>query len=184
MLFYFLTVNNKATGMEGMVRVCNTSTSQRALIKGMSGEVLDLQFAHSERERILAVIDVNSLIVYKIDLIDSNLMCKLVLKVDDPIINYTPEFDMVSWCPYITSNNPNVGTGSGVISASGEEEDENQLLIWSRKSQFQCFHVRMIVSEHGVSAQKSDVYNRIYLHIHLTARSNTTISAGDGVSEN
>lgn len=146
------TVNNKATGMEGMVRVCNTSTSQRALIKGMQGEVLDLQFAHSERERILAVIDVNSLFVYKIDLIDGNLMCKLVLKVDDPIANYSPEFDMVSWCPYVTSNNPNAATISGIISASGEEEDENQLLIWSRKSQFQCFHVRMIVSEHGVSA--------------------------------
>ncbi|KAH8378342.1 hypothetical protein KR093_010780, partial [Drosophila rubida] len=142
----FHVVNNKATGMEGMVRVCNTNTSQRALIKGMNGEVLDLQFAHSERDRILAVIDVSSMFVYKIDLIDGSLMCKLVLKVDDPIANYSPEFDMVSWCPYITNSH---SSNNAIISASGEEEDENQLLLWSRSSQFQCFHVRMIVSEHG-----------------------------------
>ncbi|XP_051858129.1 enhancer of mRNA-decapping protein 4 homolog isoform X1 [Drosophila albomicans] len=146
-LAYAINVNNKATGMEGMVRVCNTNTSQRALIKGMNGEVLDLQFAHSERDRILAVIDVSSMFVYKIDLIDGSLLCKLVLKVDDPIANYTPEFDMVSWCPYITSSHSS--NAGGTVGASGEEEDENQLLLWSRSSQFQCFHVRMIVSEHG-----------------------------------
>lgn len=149
--------------MEGMVRVCNTSTSQRALIKGMNGEVLDLQFAHSERERILAVIDMCSLFVYKIDLIDGNLICKLVLKVDDPIANYVPEYDMVSWCPYITSsgsssnnNSSGVGGGGGVGTVTGhEEDDENQLLIWSRSKQFQCFHVRMIISEHGVSENQN-----------------------------
>ncbi|KAH8249504.1 hypothetical protein KR032_010090 [Drosophila birchii] len=141
-LAYAINVNNKATGMEGMVRVCNISTSMRALIKGMSGEVLDLQFAHTDRERILAVIDVSSLFVYKVDLIEGNLVCNLVLKVEDPIANYVPEYDMVSWCPYVSP-------GSSTVSPINEEDDENQLLIWSRSSQFQCFHVKMIVSEHG-----------------------------------
>jgi len=135
-------VNNKATGMEGMVRVCNIASSMRALIKGMSGEVLDLQFAHTDRERILAVIDVSSLFVYKVDQIEGNLLCNLVLKVEDPIPKYVPEYDMVSWCPYVCSSNSNVPIN--------DEDDENQLLIWSRSSQFQCFQVKMIVSEHGV----------------------------------
>lgn len=139
--------------MEGMVRVCNTSTSQRALIKGMNGEVLDLQFAHTERERILAVIDMCSLFVYKIDLIDSNLICKLVLKVDDPIVNYVPEYDMVSWCPYVTNSNNSNNNTSGNTASGHEEDDENQLLIWSRSKQFQCFNVRMIISEYGVSKE-------------------------------
>ncbi|XP_017110298.1 enhancer of mRNA-decapping protein 4 homolog [Drosophila elegans] len=140
-LAYAINVNNKATGMEGMVRVCNISSSMRALIKGMSGEVLDLQFAHTDRERILAVIDVSSLFVYKVDQIEGNLLCNLVLKVEDPIANYVPEYDMVSWCPYVCSTNSTVPIN--------DEDDENQLLIWSRSSQFQCFHVKMIVSEHG-----------------------------------
>ncbi|XP_017059250.2 enhancer of mRNA-decapping protein 4 homolog [Drosophila ficusphila] len=140
-LAYAINVNNKATGMEGMVRVCNISTSMRALIKGMSGEVLDLQFAHTDRERILAVIDVSSLFVYKVDQLEGNLLCNLVLKVEDPIANYVPEYDMVSWCPYVCNSNSAVPIN--------DEDDENQLLIWSRSSQFQCFHVKMIVSEHG-----------------------------------
>lgn len=140
-LAYAINVNNKATGMEGMVRVCNIASSMRALIKGMSGEVLDLQFAHTDRERILAVIDVSSLFVYKVDQIEGNLLCNLVLKVEDPIPKYVPEYDMVSWCPYVCSSNSNVPIN--------DEDDENQLLIWSRSSQFQCFQVKMIVSEHG-----------------------------------
>ncbi|XP_017077359.2 enhancer of mRNA-decapping protein 4 homolog [Drosophila eugracilis] len=140
-LAYAINVNNKATGMEGMVRVCNIASSMRALIKGMSGEVLDLQFAHTDRERILAVIDVNSLFVYKVDQIEGNLLCHLVLKVEDPIANYVPEYDMVAWCPYVCSSNATVPIN--------DEDDENQLLIWSRSSQFQCFQVKMIVSEHG-----------------------------------
>jgi len=140
--FIVLPVNNKATGMEGMVRVCNIATSMRALIKGMSGEVLDLQFAHTDCERILAVIDVSSLFVYKVDQIEGNLLCNLVLKVEDPIANYVPEYDMVSWCPYVCSSSATVPIN--------DDDDENQLLIWSRSSQFQCFQVKMIVSEHGV----------------------------------
>ncbi|EDV58927.1 enhancer of mRNA-decapping protein 4 homolog [Drosophila erecta] len=140
-LAYAINVNNKATGMEGMVRVCNIATSVRALIKGMSGEVLDLQFAHTDRERILAVIDVSSLFVYKVDQIEGNLLCNLVLKVEDPIANYVPEYDMVSWCPYVCSSSTTVPIN--------DDDDENQLLIWSRSSQFQCFQVKMIVSEHG-----------------------------------
>lgn len=150
--------------MEGMVRVCNISTSMRALIKGMSGEVLDLQFAHTDRERILAVIDVTSLFVYKVDLIEGNLVCNLVLKVEDPIANYVPEYDMVSWCPYVCHSANSTGP------PINEEDDENQLLIWSRSSQFQCFHVKMIVSEHGVSFLLSFLGRKIYnIYIFLSA---------------
>ncbi|XP_034666719.1 enhancer of mRNA-decapping protein 4 homolog [Drosophila subobscura] len=156
-LAYAINVNNKATGMEGMVRVCNISTSTRALIKGMSGEVLDLQFAHTDRERILAVIDVSSLFVYKIDLIEGNLLCNLVLKVEDPIANYQPEYDMVSWCPYVCNS-----TTAGVPS---EDDDENQLLIWSRSRQFQVFHVKMIINEHGRGKINPDVLDAGYLKI-------------------
>ncbi|XP_022214740.2 enhancer of mRNA-decapping protein 4 homolog [Drosophila obscura] len=156
-LAYAINVNNKATGMEGMVRVCNISTSMRALIKGMSGEVLDLQFAHTDRERILAVIDMSSLFVYKIDLIESNLLCNLVLKVEDPIANYQPEYDMVSWCPYVC-NSSNAG-------APSEDDDENQLLIWSRSRQFQVFHVKMIINEHGRGKINPDVLDAGYLKI-------------------
>ncbi|ALC38616.1 Ge-1 [Drosophila busckii] len=178
-LAYAINVNNKATGMEGMVRVCNTSTSQRALIKGMSGEVLDLQFAHSERERILAVIDVNTLFVYKIDLIDGNLMCKLILRIDDPIANYVPKYDLVSWCPYISnSRDANINAASG----NQEDEDENQLLIWSRSNQFQCFHVKMIITEHGIGQIQPTALDAGYLMIKEDALITCAALSPDGTT--
>ncbi|XP_068150298.1 enhancer of mRNA-decapping protein 4 homolog [Drosophila tropicalis] len=169
-LAYAINVNNKATGMEGMVRVCNISSTLRALIKGMSGEVLDLQFSYTERDRILAVIDMSSLFVYKIDQIDGNLLCNLVLKVEDPIDSYVPEFDMVSWCPYVSSttsstNNNNSTSAAPAGGAANEEDDENQLLIWSRSSQFQCFHVKMIVNEHGRGKIQPGALDTGYLKI-------------------
>ncbi|EDW03803.1 GH11439 [Drosophila grimshawi] len=182
-LAYAINVNNKATGMEGMVRVCNTSTSQRALIKGMNGEVLDLQFAHSENERTLAVIDVCSLFVYKIDLIDGNLICKLVLKVDDPIANYSPEYDMVSWCPYITNDSSTSKKSSGSGSGSRHhDDDEKQLLLWSRSKQFQCFSVRMIVTEHGRTQIKPSALETGYLKIEMESLITCASLSPDGTT--
>lgn len=122
--------------MEGMVRVVNTSKGLRALIKGMSGEVLDLQFAHIEKEHILASIDASSLYVHKIVLIEGTLLCNLVLKIVDPLTNYIPKYDKISWCPF--------------IEIPGEDDEDSQLIVWARGSSFQCFNINIITAEQGV----------------------------------
>uniref|UniRef100_A0A1A9WBH7 Ge1_WD40 domain-containing protein n=1 Tax=Glossina brevipalpis TaxID=37001 RepID=A0A1A9WBH7_9MUSC len=127
---------NKVTRMEGMVRVVNTSNGLRALIKGMAGEVLDLQFAHIEKEHILASIDLNSLYVHKIDEIDGALLCNLIIKIESPLPNYTPKHDKISWCPF--------------IDVPGEDDEDSQLIVWARGAVFQCFNINLIVAEHGI----------------------------------
>lgn len=131
--------------MEGMVRVVNTAKGLRALIKGMSGEVLDLQFANIEKEHILASIDACSLYVHKIDLLDGSLLCNLILKIEDPLSNYIPKYDKISWCPF--------------IHVPGDDDEESQLIVWSRGSIFQCFNVNIIISNYGVcSIQLSSLH--------------------------
>lgn len=122
--------------MEGMVRVVNTSNGLRALIKGMSGEVLDLQFAHIEKEHILASIDASSLYVHKIDLLEGSLLCNLIIKIEDPLLNYMPKYDKISWCPF--------------IEVAVDDDEDSQLIVWARGSVFQCFNINIIVAEHGV----------------------------------
>uniref|UniRef100_A0A1I8PAA0 Uncharacterized protein n=1 Tax=Stomoxys calcitrans TaxID=35570 RepID=A0A1I8PAA0_STOCA len=133
---YVINVNNKVSGMEGMVRVVNTAKGLRALIKGMSGEVLDLQFAHIEKEHILASIDASSLYVHKIDLLEGSLLCNLVIKIEDPLANYTPKYDKISWCPF--------------IEVTLDDDEDSQLIVWARGSVFQCFNINIIVAEHGI----------------------------------
>lgn len=132
----YFSVSKKASRMEGMVRVVNTSNGLRALIKGMSGEVLDLQFAHIENEHILASIDANSLYVHKIVLLEGLLVCNLILKIEDPLVNYTPRYDKISWCPF--------------IQIPDEDDEDNKLIVWARGSLFQCFNVNIIAAEQGV----------------------------------
>ena len=133
--------------MEGMIRVVNAQTGLRALIKGMCGEVLDLQFAHIEKERILASIDINSLYVHKINMQDGNLLCNLIVKIEDPLENYTPRFDKIAWCPF--------------IEVPGEDDEDSQLIVWARSSLFQCFNIKTIVEENGVSCLKIFYYRII-----------------------
>ncbi|XP_065357524.1 enhancer of mRNA-decapping protein 4 homolog [Calliphora vicina] len=132
---YVINVNNKVSRMEGMVRVVNTAKGLRALIKGMSGEVLDLQFAHIEKEKVLASIDANSLYVHKIVLHEGTLLCNLILKIEDPLTNYTPKYDKISWCPF--------------IQLPGEDDEDSQLIVWARGSLFQCFNVNIVVADQG-----------------------------------
>ncbi|XP_055918837.1 enhancer of mRNA-decapping protein 4 homolog isoform X4 [Eupeodes corollae] len=133
---YVINVNNKISRTEGMVRVVNATSGLRALIKGMSGEVLDLQFAHIENERILASIDACSLYVHKIDMISETLVCNLLIKIEDPLTNYTPKYDKISWCPYVDCS-------------SDDDEESNQLIVWARGSIYQCFNVNTINVNYG-----------------------------------
>ncbi|KAL9922946.1 enhancer of mRNA-decapping protein 4 homolog isoform X1 [Glossina fuscipes] len=142
---------NKVTRMEGMVRVVNTTNGLRALIKGMAGEVLDLQFAHIEKEHILASIDLNSLYVHKIDEIDGALLCNLIIKIESPLPNYTPKHDKISWCPF--------------IDVPGEDDEDSQLIVWARGTVFQCFNINLIVAEHGIGKiQEGDIRSGFIKH--------------------
>lgn len=134
---YVINVNNKISRTEGMVRVVNATSGLRALIKGMSGEVLDLQFAHIKNERILASIDSSSLYVHKIDMISETLVCNLLVKIEDPLTNYTPKYDKISWCPYVDCS-------------SDDDEESNQLIVWARGSIYQCFNINTINVNYGI----------------------------------
>lgn len=133
--------------MEGMVRVFNISKGFRSLIKGMSGEILDLQFAHIENQRILACIDVNSLYINKIDELERSLICNVIVKIDSPLKAYVPKYDKIAWCPF--------------IDIPGEDDEDNQLIVWARGSTFQCFNINIIVAKHGV--RYNLVFNIYYI---------------------
>ncbi|XP_067625151.1 enhancer of mRNA-decapping protein 4 homolog isoform X2 [Eurosta solidaginis] len=149
---YVINVNNKTSRVEGMVRVVKAQSGLRALIKGMSGEVLDLQFAHIEKERILASIDMNSLYIHKIEMIEGNLLCNLVVKIEDPIPNYSPKFDKISWCPF--------------IDVPGEDDEDSQLIVWARGSTLQCFNINVIVSEYDMRIIDPNSISTGYLKVY------------------
>lgn len=122
-----------------MVRVTNPVTGQRALIRGKSSEVLDLQFAHMKSQIMLASIEITALHIHKIETINDNIICTLLVKVEDPVAGHVPRFDKINWCPYVPENE------------TESDSDAGKLLVWTRGSSFQCFNVGTVVDNYGVS---------------------------------
>ncbi|XP_021701680.1 enhancer of mRNA-decapping protein 4 homolog isoform X1 [Aedes aegypti] len=121
---------------EGMVRILHLVIGQRALIKGMKSEVLDLQFAHISSKALLGIIEKVSLQVHKVDVVNEKVVCSLLLKVNDPIESHIPVCDKISWCPYLS--------GSGFV-----DDYASQLLVWTRGGNFQCYSVSTIIRKYG-----------------------------------
>lgn len=132
-------VAGKKGNIEGMVRVTNPLTGQRALIRGKSSEVLDLQFAHIKSQIMLASIEVTALHVHKIEAVNDSIICTLLLKIEDPIADHVPKFDKINWCPYVPENETET------------DSDAGKLLVWTRAASFQCYNVGAVVDAYGVS---------------------------------
>jgi enhancer of mRNA-decapping protein 4 len=129
----------KVSNREGMVRVVHIGQSQRALIKGMSGEVLDLQFAHIKSEVLLGCIEETALHIHKIALVHDKIVCTLVLKITDILKDHVPKYDRISWCPYVAETVDDI------------DEDSSKYLVWVRGNNFHCYSVNAIVGSVGVS---------------------------------
>lgn len=118
-----------------MVRLIHFGVNKRALIKGMTKEVLDLQFADYSKEIIIACIEESALHVHRLDVVDGGdaLNCVQLLKIENPIPDHVPVMDKVSWCPYVPEDNEEV------------DEFSVMLLVWVRGNKFECYSVKAIL---------------------------------------
>lgn len=121
-----------------MVRVFNSQNNCRALIRGMSKEVLDLQFAHLKSSILLGCIEQSALHVHKFENFPDKILSTFIVKIEDPITGHIPLYDKIRWCPFV----PEVE----------DEVDEyiGQQVVWSRGNVYQCYSIKLVVDRHGV----------------------------------
>lgn len=125
-----------------MVRVVNPSNGHRALIKGMSSEVLDLQFAHLKGVLLLACIEDTALHIHRIDTLDNGIECTLLLTIKDTGPNGDESYPIngVNWCPYVSENEAEI------------DEYVSQQIVWIRGNTFRCYSIRSVVDMYGKGA--------------------------------
>lgn len=121
----------------GMVRVW--WQGERALIKGMSNEVLDIQFAHMSSKIVLACVDETSLHIYRVETDSGKLETFLLLKVDNiNLEDVDLRSNRINWCPFVPA---------------AENDDDadyaNHLIVWSQGDTFQCLNVHLVLDAHG-----------------------------------
>lgn len=131
---------------EGMVRVVNPSNGHRALIKGMTTQILDLQFAHIRNLMILASIEETALHLHRVDSTADKITCTALLCIEDTAsvmlgtaggIQTTSALHRLNWCPYVPEKETEI------------DEYVSQQLVWVRGAQFRCYSVRSVVQAYG-----------------------------------
>lgn len=130
---------------QGMVRLIHFGMgSKRALIKGMSKEVLDLQFADFSEQIIIGCIEETALHVHRLE-VDAaeSLSCVLLLKIENPILDHVPTLDKISWCPYVPEENDTV------------DEFSVMLLVWVRGNKFECYSVKTILDTYKAGVHQA-----------------------------
>lgn len=124
-----------------MVRVVNPSNGHRALIKGMTTEVLDLQFAHIRNLMVLASIEETALHLHKIDSLADKILCTMLLKIVDTHVPAPGTLHRLNWCPYVPEKETEI------------DEYISQQLVWVRGPLFRCYSVRSVVNMYGVGSR-------------------------------
>ncbi|KFB36315.1 hypothetical protein ZHAS_00003438 [Anopheles sinensis] len=141
LLAYALTVM-KQQKLEGMVRVASLQLSERTLIRGLSNEMLDMQFAHTTHpDYLLGIIERSNLQVYQVLINGTELTTTLKVKIVDPLEGHVPECDRINWCPYLRENDYEI------------DDFSSQLLVWSRGSTFQCYSISTLTKTYGQSIE-------------------------------
>lgn len=130
----------------GMVRLIHFGLgSKRALIKGMSKEVLDLQFADFSRDIIIGCIEETALHVHKLEIADGGetMTCLQLLKIENPLPDHAPKLDKICWCPYVPEENDDI------------DEFSVMLLVWVRGTKFECYSVKTILDTYRAGVHKA-----------------------------
>lgn len=136
-----------------MVRVVNPTSGHRALIKGMTSEVLDLQFAHLKRQIMLGCIEAGALHIHKIDNLGDKIVCTLLLKIEDSTTGILAATNKISWCPYVPENEMEI------------DEYSSQQLVWIRGSTYQCYSIRSVINMYGVRIEAGFKQTRAILQL-------------------
>uniref|UniRef100_A0A182W6L3 Uncharacterized protein n=1 Tax=Anopheles minimus TaxID=112268 RepID=A0A182W6L3_9DIPT len=120
----------KQSKSESMVRVAHLDLPERGLIKGLSDEILDLQFSHNNAyDCLLGIIERTTLHVHKVLVKGEKVTTALKVKIVDPLDGHVPVCDRITWCPYMSDG------------ADYGDDFAKELLVWTRGSTFQCYSI-------------------------------------------
>ncbi|XP_049282104.1 enhancer of mRNA-decapping protein 4 homolog isoform X2 [Anopheles funestus] len=127
----------KQSKSESMVRVAHLDLPERALIKGLSDEILDLQFSHNNTyDCLLGIIERTTLHVYKVLVKGEKVSTTLKVKIVDPLDGHAPVCDRITWCPYMSDG------------ADYSDDFAKELLVWTRGSTFQCYSISALAKSY------------------------------------
>ncbi|XP_013379353.1 enhancer of mRNA-decapping protein 4 isoform X2 [Lingula anatina] len=135
----------------GCVRVINRKTAERALLKGFTGRVMDVAFAHHTLVIIAAVDEMGNLFVHQADdTDDGKILTACLLHVVRPAETPPSSYHRVIWCPYIPDEEEEQGT------EDMPTHDAGKLLVVTHDEKAELWSVDMVNGEYGTGPHRAE----------------------------
>uniref|UniRef100_A0A2K6TAK6 Enhancer of mRNA-decapping protein 4 n=1 Tax=Saimiri boliviensis boliviensis TaxID=39432 RepID=A0A2K6TAK6_SAIBB len=90
-----------ANNGSAMVRVISVSTSERILLKGFTGSVADLAFAHLNSPQLACLDEAGNLFVWRLALVNGKIQEEILVHIRQPEGTPLNHFRRIIWCPFI-----------------------------------------------------------------------------------
>ncbi|XP_007477265.1 enhancer of mRNA-decapping protein 4 isoform X12 [Monodelphis domestica] len=94
-----------ASNGSAMVRVISVSTAERTLLKGFTGSVADLAFAHLNSPQLACLDESGSLFVWRLAMENNKIQEEIVVNIKRSEGTPLNHFRRIIWCPYIPEEN-------------------------------------------------------------------------------
>ncbi|RMC09206.1 hypothetical protein DUI87_14214 [Hirundo rustica rustica] len=122
-----------ASNGSAMVRVLSVSTAERTLLKGFTGGVADLAFAHLNSNQLACLDEAGNLFVWRLAmdkekiqyLVQIHLLEEILVNIKRPDNTPLNTFRRIIWCPFIPDDNEESGEeGSQTLALLHEDRAE------------------------------------------------------------
>ncbi|MEE6499549.1 hypothetical protein FKM82_003494 [Ascaphus truei] len=111
-----------------MVRVLSVTTAERILLKGITGSVSDLAFAHLNSNQLACVDEAGSLFVWRLTMENGKIQDEIVVHIKRPDSSPMNNFRRIIWCPYIPDENEDNASEDGSQTLALLHEDRAE--VW------------------------------------------------------
>ncbi|KAJ7311954.1 hypothetical protein JRQ81_006277 [Phrynocephalus forsythii] len=94
-----------ASNGSAMVRVLSVSTAERTLLKGFTGGVADLAFAHLNSSQLACLDEAGNLFVWRLTMESGKIQEEILVNIKRPESTPLNSFRRIIWCPFIPDEN-------------------------------------------------------------------------------
>ncbi|XP_028906731.1 enhancer of mRNA-decapping protein 4 [Ornithorhynchus anatinus] len=117
-----------ASNGSAMVRVISVTTAERTLLKGFTGSVADLAFAHLNSPYLACLDEAGSLFVWHLSMENGKIQEDIVVNIKRPDGTPLNHFRRIIWCPYILEENSEESSEDGSQTLALLHEDRAE--VW------------------------------------------------------
>ncbi|XP_051916767.1 enhancer of mRNA-decapping protein 4 isoform X1 [Hippocampus zosterae] len=101
----FMAYAIRGANNQAMIRVLSVGTAERCLLKGFTGAVTDLAFAHLDSPLLGCVDEAGNLMVWELTCTSSTILDQIVVHVRRPQDSPLNSHRRLIWCPFIPDEN-------------------------------------------------------------------------------